>query len=128
MMYRSLPRVTGPLVLGLGLLIAPGLSWAQRQATPAPIEEPVVAPPVVPAPTADPMPSPSPAVLLVDSDMPLCSELTERLPLTVAVKYVDCKSDVGVACISKTDFYGASLICSNVIVRSPATPTPLPAQ
>jgi hypothetical protein len=113
------------LVLGLALLVAPGLSWAQRPPTPTPTPVVPVAPIVQPKPTQTP--APSPAVVTVESDMPLCSDLTDVLPNDVSVKNVDCKSEVGLACVNSITFYGASIACSSVFVKPPNTPTPLPA-
>jgi hypothetical protein len=127
MLCRSLPRVAGLFLMGLGLCLAPGLSWAQAQrgATPAPLPQPAA--PIV-QPTHTPPPSPSPAVTTVESDMPLCAELQEILPDNVGVKWIDCKSEAGLACVATLQFYGASTTCSTVFVKPPAAPTPVPAQ
>lgn len=129
MRSRSLSPVALPLVLGLGLVLAPHLGWAQRQPTPAPPQVAIVPPtnPVVRA-KLPPPPSPASPVTTVEADLPLCTELAEVLPDTVGVNYVDCRSAVGLACISTITFYGATTDCSNVFVKPTATPpTPTPA-
>jgi hypothetical protein len=125
MLFRSLPRVAGPLVLGLGLLMAPHLSWAQAQrgATPAPLM--TTTPTPVPTPT--PLKAPSAAQTLVESDMPLCSETDETLPSDVSVKFVECKASTNVACMTVVTFYGATPSCYPVFIKPIGTPTPLPA-
>jgi hypothetical protein len=124
MLCRALPRVAGLFLVGLGLCLAPDLSWAQRAATPAPLPQPVAP---ITQPTHTPPPSPSPAVTTVKSDMPLCADLHEILPDHTGIKWLDCKSEVGLACVATITFYRAELICSAVFVEPLTAPTPLPA-
>jgi hypothetical protein len=125
-MRHFLHSVSG-VALGMALVVAPGMSWAQAQRQATPIPTPV-APVVQDVKLAHaPPPAPSPAVVTIESDMPLCSELTEILPSDVSVLNVDCKSGANLACVNTITFYGASIACSNVFVKPLTTPTPTPA-